>query len=111
MDPVQSFDVVSAVARDSEPDPAMMHFVRFIRLGSSDAFLLKSIFRGQFLGFMELPVSEGNGLQVVKGICDAYERALTDLQDCPSGVWSGSMYQTTRIGNKSIDANTRVSTV
>jgi [ribulose-bisphosphate carboxylase]-lysine N-methyltransferase len=85
MDPVQSFDVISAVARDSEPDPAMMQFVRFIKLGSSDAFLLESIFRGEVWEFMELPVSEGNELQVVKAICDACERALTDLQDCPSG--------------------------
>jgi [ribulose-bisphosphate carboxylase]-lysine N-methyltransferase len=85
MDPVQSFDVVFAVGRDSEPDPAMMQFVRFCKLGSSDAFLLESIFRSEVWGFMELPVSELNELQVVKTICGVCERALSDLKECPPG--------------------------
>jgi [ribulose-bisphosphate carboxylase]-lysine N-methyltransferase len=85
MDPVQSFDVVFAVGRDSEPDPAMMQFVRFCKLGSSDAFLLESIFRSEVWGFMELPVSELNDLQVVKTICGVCERALSDLKECPPG--------------------------
>jgi [ribulose-bisphosphate carboxylase]-lysine N-methyltransferase len=85
MDPVQSFDVVSAVGRDSAPDPAMMQFVRFCKLGSSDAFLLESIFRSEVWGFMELPVSEVNELQVVKTICEVCERALGDLKECPPG--------------------------
>jgi [ribulose-bisphosphate carboxylase]-lysine N-methyltransferase len=85
MDPVQSFDVVSAVGRDSAPDPAMMQFVRFCKLGSMDAFLLESIFRSEVWGFMELPVSEVNELQVVRTICEVCERALNDLQDCPPG--------------------------
>jgi [ribulose-bisphosphate carboxylase]-lysine N-methyltransferase len=85
MDPVQSFDVVSAIGRDGEPDPAMIQFVRLCKLGGSDAFLLESIFRKEVWGFMELPVSEMNELDVVNTITEACQTALDDFAQCPEG--------------------------
>lgn len=85
MEPVQSFDVVSAPGRDGEPDPAMIQFVRLCKLGGTDAFLLESIFRKEVWGFMELPVSEKNELDVVNTIVDACQSALNDMKDCPDG--------------------------
>jgi len=85
MDPSQSFDVVSVPGRDGEPDPAMVQFVRLCQLGSSDAFLLESIFRKEVWGFMELPVSQVNEGLVVKTIIEACETALKDLAQCPEG--------------------------
>lgn len=85
MDPSQSFDVVSAPGKDGEPDPAMMQFVRLCKLGSTDAFLLESIFRKEVWGFMSLPVSEQNELAVVNTIIDACEKALQDMGECAEG--------------------------
>jgi [ribulose-bisphosphate carboxylase]-lysine N-methyltransferase len=85
MDPVQSFDVVSEPGRDGEPDPAMIQFVRLCKLGGTDAFLLESIFRKEVWGFMALPVSEMNELEVVNAIIEACQKALDDLAACPSG--------------------------
>ena len=86
MDPVQSFDVVSAPpSRDGEPDPAMIQFLRLVKLGGTDAFLLESIFRKDVWGFMELPVSEGNELDVVNAISEACQAALDEFAQCPSG--------------------------
>lgn len=85
MDPTQSFDVVSAPGKDGEPDPAMMQFVRLCKLGSTDAFLLESIFRKEVWGFMSLPVSEQNELAVVNTIVDACEKALEDMKECGEG--------------------------
>mmetsp|Transcript_62800 Transcript_62800/g.152894 ORF Transcript_62800/g.152894 Transcript_62800/m.152894 type:complete len:583 (+) Transcript_62800:134-1882(+) len=84
LDPVQSFDVVSAPARDGEPDPAMIQFARLKCLGGLDAFLLESIFRKEVWGFMALPVSEGNELSVVESISERIEAALEDLNQNPS---------------------------
>lgn len=85
MDPVQSFDVVSEPGRDGAPDPAMIQFIRLCKLGSTDAFLLESIFRKEVWGFMALPVSEMNELAVVNTIIDACEKALEDLGQCGQG--------------------------
>jgi [ribulose-bisphosphate carboxylase]-lysine N-methyltransferase len=85
MDPVQSFDVVSAPGRDGQPDPAMLQFVRLCMLGSTDAFLLESIFRKEVWGFMAEPVSEMNELQVFSAINAACQAALDDMNDCPDG--------------------------
>jgi [ribulose-bisphosphate carboxylase]-lysine N-methyltransferase len=85
MDPVQSFDVVSAPGRDGEPDPAMIQFVRLCKLGATDAFLLESIFRKEVWGFMSMPVSEGNELNVVNAISEACQQALDELEQCPDG--------------------------
>lgn len=86
MDPTQTFDVVSAPGRDGEPDKAMIQFVRLMKLGSADAFLLESIFRKEVWGFMELPVSEQNELAVVNTIVEACERALEDFAQCRTDV-------------------------
>lgn len=85
MDPSQSFDIVSAPGKDGEPDPAMIQFVRLCKLGSTDAFLLESIFRKDIWGFMSLPVSEPNELAVVNTIIDACEKALEDMAECGQG--------------------------
>lgn len=85
MDPSQSFDIVSAPGKDGEPDPAMIQFVRLCKLGSSDAFLLESIFRKEVWGFMALPVSEPNELAVVNTIIDACEKALEDMGEVAEG--------------------------
>lgn len=85
MDPIQSFDVISDIGRDGEPDQAMVQFVRLCKLGGTDAFLLESIFRKEVWGFMSLPVSEQNELQAVTVIVDACQKALDDLATCPPG--------------------------
>ena len=85
MDPTQSFDLVSAPGRDGEPDPAMIQFLRLCKLKGVDAFLLESVFRKDCWGFMALPVSEKNELDVVNAICEVCERSLADLQQCPEG--------------------------
>ena len=85
MDPVQSFDVISAPGRDGQPDPAMIQFVRLCKLGGQDAFLLESIFRKEVWGFMELPVSEKNEALVVDAVSQACQQALDDFASCPEG--------------------------
>ena len=85
MDPSQSFDVVSVLGRDGEPDPAMIQFARLKCLGGTDAFLLESIFRKEVWGFMSLPVSERNELAVVDSISELIQNSLNDLEKCPSG--------------------------
>jgi [ribulose-bisphosphate carboxylase]-lysine N-methyltransferase len=85
LDPVQSFDLVSAPGRDGEPDPAMVQFARLCKLGSTDAFLLESIFRKEVWEFMALPVSERNEFAVVEWIVESIEKALEDLKACPEG--------------------------
>lgn len=85
MDPSQSFDVVSVLGRDGEPDPAMIQFARLKSLGGTDAFLLESIFRKEIWGFMSLPVSERNELAVVDSISELIQNSLDDLEKCPSG--------------------------
>jgi len=83
MDPMQSFDVVSAPGRDGEPDPAFMQFARLAKLGGQDAFLLESIFRKEVWGFMAYPVSQKNELAVVETIVELCESSLEDMKDCP----------------------------
>ncbi|KAG7370777.1 SET methyltransferase domain containing protein [Nitzschia inconspicua] len=85
MDPLQSFDVISAPGRDGEPDPAMIQFARLRQLGGLDAFMLESLFRKEVWGFMALPVSETNELAVVNAISEACESALEELNQCPDG--------------------------
>ena len=85
LDPAQSFDLISAPGRDGEPDPAMIQFVRLCKLGATDAFLLESIFRKEVWGFMSLPVSEKNELEVVNAIMEVCEAAVEELNQCPEG--------------------------
>ena len=83
MDPLQAFDVVSAPGQDSEPDPAMIQFVRLCQLSGPDAFLLESIFRKDVWGFMSLPVSEINEADVINAVVEACQTALDDMGACP----------------------------
>lgn len=79
MEPLQSFDVVQEPGRDGEPDPAIMQFLRLVKLGGKDAFLLESIFRKEVWGFMGLPVSEANERGVVEEIEAACTKALEEM--------------------------------
>jgi [ribulose-bisphosphate carboxylase]-lysine N-methyltransferase len=85
MDPVQSFDIVSAPGQDSSPDPAMIQFLRLSKLGAQDAFLLESIFRKDVWGFMALPVSEKNEEEAVDTIIGACQKALDEMEQCEEG--------------------------
>ena len=79
MEPIQSFDVVATTARDVTPDPVMLQFLRLIKLGGTDAFLLESIFRKEVWGFMSQPVSQKNELEVVNLVIDKCTMALKDM--------------------------------
>lgn len=80
MEPTQSFDLVSELGRDGEPDPAMLQFLRLIKLGVKDAFLLESIFRKEVWGFMSMPVSEINEKDALDTIADSCTKALKDME-------------------------------
>ncbi len=80
MEPTQSFDLVSELGRDGEPDPAMVQFLRLVKLGVKDAFLLESVFRKEVWGFMSLPVSEVNERDVLDAIADSCTKALKDME-------------------------------
>jgi len=81
MEPIQSFDVVSEVGRDGEPDPAMIQFLRLLKLNSKDAFLLESIFRKEVWEFMAFPVSEPNERVVLEAVIDACNKGLRGMED------------------------------
>lgn len=81
MEPSQSFDVVSEVGSDGEPDPALIQFLRLVKLGNMDAFLLESVFRKEVWGFMSMPVSEGNERDVLDTIAGACSKALGEIDD------------------------------
>jgi len=80
MEPVQSFDVVSEAGRDGEPDPAMIQFLRLVKLGTKDAFLLESVFRKDVWEFMSLPVSEPNERTVLETIANSCSKALAGME-------------------------------
>ena len=84
MEPVQSFDLVSELGRDGEPDPAMIQFLRLSLLGTKDAFLLESVFRKDVWGFMSLPVSEINERAVLDSIISKCNSALDDMKGVES---------------------------
>ncbi len=84
MDPVQSFDVVSEVGRDGEPDPAMIQFLRLVKLRQLDAFLLESIFRQEVWEFMSYPVSEPNEREVLEAVAAACTKGLNDQEEVES---------------------------
>ena len=50
MEPTQVFDVTGGPGSTGEPDPAMLQFLRLVKLGGKDAFLLESIFRKEIWG-------------------------------------------------------------
>ena len=66
--------------RDGQPDPALIQFARLCQLGSTDAFLLESIFRKEVWDFMSLPVSEPNELDVVIVLTETCQRSLDEFQ-------------------------------
>merc|ERR1719354_478120 len=79
MEPSQSFDVVSEIGGDGEPDPALIQFLRLVKLASMDAFLLESVFRKEVWEFMSMPVSEGNERDVLDTIANACSKALVEI--------------------------------
>jgi [ribulose-bisphosphate carboxylase]-lysine N-methyltransferase len=86
MEPIQTFDVTGGFGSTGEPDPAMIQFLRLVKLGGTDAFLLESIFRKDIWGFMSEPVSEQNERGAVIAVIDACQNALSDmLEDNPVG--------------------------
>jgi len=76
MEPSQVFDVTGG-----RPDPAMYQFLRLVKLGGKDAFLLESIFRKEVWGFMSEPVSEDNEREVVTTVINACENALKEMDE------------------------------
>jgi Rubisco LSMT substrate-binding. len=80
MEPIQSFDVVSESGREGEPDPAMVQFLRLVKLGSKDAFLLESVFRKEVWDFMSMPVSEGNERDVLDAIANLCSKGLDEME-------------------------------
>ena len=50
MEPTQVFDVTGGPGSTGEPDPAMLQFLRLLKLGGKDAFLLEGIFRKEVWG-------------------------------------------------------------
>ncbi|KAL3786067.1 hypothetical protein ACHAWO_007256 [Cyclotella atomus] len=86
MEPVQAFDVTGGPGSTGEPDPAMMQFLRLVKLGGKDAFLLESIFRNEIWGFMSVPVSEQNERLAVTAIIDACQKALTEMDEATKDV-------------------------
>lgn len=50
MEPMQVFDVTGGVGSTGEPDPVMIQFLKLVKLGGKDAFLLESIFRKEVWG-------------------------------------------------------------
>lgn len=81
MEPAQSFDVVSEVGRDGEPDPSMIQFLRLLKLGGQDAFLLESIFRQEVWEFMAYPVSEPNEREVLDAVAAACTKSLNEQKE------------------------------
>jgi [ribulose-bisphosphate carboxylase]/[fructose-bisphosphate aldolase]-lysine N-methyltransferase len=82
MDPIQTFDV-QVNGKGPIPDPALLQFVRLRALGKFDAFLLESIFRKEAWGFMSVPVSEANELDVVEYLLEICQAALDEFAACP----------------------------
>lgn len=94
MEPIQSFDVVSETGRDGEPDPAMVQFLRLVKLGSKDAFLLESVFRKEVWDFMSMPVSETNERDVLDAIANACNKGLVEMEGVEDSVSDDVMLPT-----------------
>ena len=81
MEPLQTFDVTGGPGSTGEPDPAMIQFLRLVKLGGKDAFLLESIFRKEIWEFMSEPVSEDNERDAITAVIEACERALSEMEE------------------------------
>lgn len=55
----------------------MIHYLRLVALGGSDAFLLETIFRNSIWGHLELPISEGNEALICRVIRETCKSALS----------------------------------
>lgn len=86
MEPTQRFDVVSETGRDGEPDPAMVQFLRLVKLGSKDAFLLESVFRKEVWEFMSMPVSESNERDVLDAISNSCSKGLVEMEGMEDSI-------------------------
>ncbi|KAL7432719.1 hypothetical protein ACHAXH_004764 [Discostella pseudostelligera] len=91
MEPIQTFDVTGGPGSTGEPDPAMIQFLRLVKLGGKDAFLLESIFRKEIWGFMSEPVSEENERGAVTAVIDACQNALSDMMEDNDDVDGGGL--------------------
>ncbi|KAE8023210.1 hypothetical protein FH972_008936 [Carpinus fangiana] len=67
------FDIVF----DRPLPPTMLQYLRLVALGSTDAFLLESIFRNSVWGHLELPVSRANEELICQVVRDACKSALS----------------------------------
>ncbi|KAL9190381.1 hypothetical protein ACHAXT_007592 [Thalassiosira profunda] len=81
MEPLQTFDVTGGPGATGEPDPAMLQFLRLVKLSGKDAFLLESIFRKEIWGFMSEPVSEDNERGATTALIDACQTALSEMEE------------------------------
>ena len=81
MEPLQTFDVTGGPGSTGEPDPAMLQFLRLVKLGGKDAFLLESIFRKEIWEFMSEPVSEDNERGAITAVIEACELALSEMEE------------------------------
>jgi [ribulose-bisphosphate carboxylase]-lysine N-methyltransferase len=80
MEPTQTFDVDDS----GEPDFALLQFMRLVKLGGTDAFLLESIFRQEVWGFMELPVSVSNeraALTSLRSLCEGHLQDMAVVEE------------------------------
>mmetsp|Transcript_9179 Transcript_9179/g.10646 ORF Transcript_9179/g.10646 Transcript_9179/m.10646 type:complete len:566 (-) Transcript_9179:62-1759(-) len=92
MEPIQSFDVVSEGGRDEGCDPAMIQFLRLMKLDTKDAFLLESVFRKDVWGFMSLPVSDVNERGVLDTIVASCSKALEGMDTLKDDEFNSSDY-------------------
>ena len=81
MEPLQTFYVTGGPGSTGEPDPAMIQFLRLVKLGGKDAFLLESIFRKEIWEFMSEPVSEDNERGAITAVIEACELALSEMEE------------------------------
>lgn len=81
LEPAQTFDVTGGPGATGEPDPAMIQFLRMVKLAGKDAFLLESIFRKEIWGFMSEPVSEDNERDVTNAVIEACQTALSEMME------------------------------
>ena len=58
----------------------MIQFLRLVKLGTKDAFLLESVFRKDIWEFMSLPVSEPNERAVLETIASSCSKALAGME-------------------------------
>ena len=63
----------------------MLRYLRFVCLGSEDAFLLEPVFRDQIWGFMQEPVSEANELKVYERVEEVCKEGIREIEAVGKG--------------------------